>query len=307
MKDRTPKNPVASIRARLLNHSREHNDNFQRVLTRYAIERLLFRLSQTEAAARYILKGAMLFVTWPENAFRPTGDLDLLGQGNPEPASIAELFTGICQVAVPEDGIIFDPATLRVDPAREEDEYRGVVVRLRGYLGTAIAHVQIDIGFGDHVYPAPKLEAFPCLLAEMPAPRILMYPPETVVAEKFEAMVRFGEANGRIKDFYDIWVAARTFPFELPKLLEAVGGTLRRRETAFPVEIPVGLTDAYAVIAEEKGLWTGFLRRTPPTLDPPTFPALQEELRRLFGPVIAFLGVPEGAKGQWNPQRSAWS
>ena len=305
MTAKTPKNPAASVRAKLLLHAKRHGDNFQRILTRYAIERLLFRLAQTEAADRYVLKGAMLFITWPEHAFRPTGDLDLLGQGDPDPAAITELFARICQVQVPEDGMVFDPATLNVEPVREADKYQGARMNLIGELAAAKIRVQVDIGFGDHVYPPPERRTFPSLLPDLPAANILMYPPETVVAEKFEAMVRFGAANGRIKDFHDIWVTTRTFPFDLPNLVEAVGGTLRRRETAIPTEMPVGLTETFAEIAEERGLWSGFLRRNPPTLEP-HFAALQEELRRFFGPVIASLALPEGAKGRWDPDAGAW-
>ncbi|WP_206951973.1 nucleotidyl transferase AbiEii/AbiGii toxin family protein [Trinickia acidisoli] len=300
------KNPAASIRARLLAHAKQHGDDYQRILTRFAIERLLFRLSQTEATERYVLKGAMLFATWPEHVFRPTGDLDLLGHGNPDPAIITELFSRICQVEAPDDGIVFDVATLKVEPVREADKYQGVQLSLTGDLAKARIPVQVDIGFGDHVYPQPTRQNFPNLLPDLPAANILMYPPETVVAEKFEAMIRFGETNGRIKDFHDIWVTTRTFSFDLPGLLEAVSGTLRRRETSIPTEMPVGLTEAFAKIADERGLWTGFLRRNPPSLQPPPFADLQEELRRFFGPVIANLALPEGAKGRWDPDGGAW-
>jgi nucleotidyltransferase AbiEii toxin of type IV toxin-antitoxin system len=300
------KNPAASVRAKLLAHAKKHGDEYQRILTRYGIERLLFRLSQTEAVERYILKGAMLFVTWPEHAFRPTGDLDLLGQGNSDPAANAALFTRICQVEVPDDGLIFDPDTLKAEAVRGADRYQGLQLSLKGNLAGAIIHVQVDIGFGDHVYPAPTRQTFPSLLPELPAATILMYPPETVVAEKFEAMIRFGEANGRIKDLYDIWVTTRIFRFDLPTLVEAVGGTLRRRQTAFPTEMPVGLTDVFAAIAEAHGLWSGFLRRSPPTLQPSSFAALQEELRRFFGPIIASLRAPEGAQGRWDPDGGTW-
>lgn len=306
MKDKIVKDLAASIRARLHNHARAHGEDFQRVLTRYAIERLLFRLSQTEAIEGYVLKGAMLFVTWPEQVSRPTGDLDLLGHGNPDPATITELFIRICQVAAPEDGITFDAATLKVELVRDADKYQGVRLSLKGALAKAIIPVQVDIGFGDHVYPSPTRQNFPSLLAGIPAPSILMYPPETVVAEKFEAMIRFGEANGRIKDFYDIWITTRTFSFELPILVEAVSGTLRRRETALPVKMPVGLTVTFAAIADEKGLWTGFLRRNPPTLQPPAFPELLGELRRFFDPLITALATPEGARGRWDPDGGAW-
>jgi Nucleotidyl transferase AbiEii toxin, Type IV TA system len=300
------KNSAASVRARLLAHAKQHGDNYQRVLTRYAIERLLFRLSQTEAAARYVLKGAMLFVTWPEHVFRPTGDLDLLGHGDPDSTAIAELFTRICQVEVPDDGIRFDAASLKVEAVREAEKYQGVQLSLKGELAGAVIDVLVDIGFGDHVYPPPKRANFPSLLPELPQANILMYPPETVIAEKFEAMIRFGEANGRIKDFNDIWITTRTFSFDLPSLVEAVSGTLRRRETAIPTEMPVGLTETFVAIAEDRGLWSGFLRRNPPTLEPPPFAELQEELRRFFGPIIASLRTPEGAKGRWDPDGGAW-
>lgn len=301
------KNPAASVRARLLTHAREHGDNFQRVLTRYAIERLLFRLSRSADADRFVLKGAMLFATWPENAFRPTGDLDLLGKGNPSPEAIVDVFRRICVVDAPEDGIVYDTASIRVEPVREADKYQGARIRLDGRLDRAVITVQVDIGFGDHVYPEPEPQDFPTLLPHLPKPRVFMYPPETVVAEKFEAMIRFGEGNGRIKDFYDLWLTSRIFPFDLPILVEAVSGTLRRRETAFPKQIPVGLTDAFALIAAERGFWTGFLRRTPPALEPPNFTQLQEELRRFLGPVVTALAAPEGAKGRWSPDQGSWN
>lgn len=307
MTARTITNPAASIRARLLAHAKAHGDDYQRVLTRYAIERLLFRLSQTEATETYVLKGAMLFVTWPEHVFRPTGDLDLLGRGDPDPAAVTQLFDRICRIQAPDDGIVFDPTSLQVDAVREADKYQGALIRVKGELAGAIISVQVDIGFGDHVYPPPERQVFPSLLPHLPGANLLMYPPETVVAEKFEAMIRYGEANGRAKDFHDIWVTTRIFPFELASLVEAVGGTLGRRETPIPTDVPVGLTDAFAAIAETRGLWSGFLRRNPPTLKPPPFPELLAELRRFFGPVIASLGSPEAAHGQWNPDGGSWA
>lgn len=300
------KDPSASIRQRLLNHARANGDDYQRILTRYAIERLLFRISQTEAREHYILKGAMLFVTWPEHVFRPTGDLDLLSHGDPSSQAISELFVRICQVAEPADGIIFDTATLHVEPVREEEQYQGVRLNLKGRLGTAIIPVQVDIGFGDSVHPAPSRKTFPGLLSDLPAADVLMYPPETVVAEKFESMIRFGEANSRIKDFHDIWVMARTFRFDLATLTEAVGGTLLRRRTTIPNELPMALTLRFADMLSTQNLWTGFLRRSPPALSPPPFGELLEELRRFFEPVLVALALPEAAKGRWNPDRGVW-
>lgn len=306
MSRRPLKDPAASIRTRLLAHARANREDFGRVLTRYAIERLLFRLGQTDAAEHYVLKGAMLFVTWPEHVARPTGDLDLLGAGDPNPDAVRALFVRICEVDLPEDGVRFDPTTVRVEPVREAEIYQGARLSLTARLAGAAIPVLIDIGFGDHVHPPPRREAFPTLLADLPAATILMYPPETVIAEKFEAMIRFGEANGRIKDFNDIWVTTRTFRFDLAELVAAVSGTLRRRRTAIPEAMPVGLTEAFAAIQAERGLWAGFLRRTPPALEPPPFVDLQAELRGFFGPVITALAAPEGARGTWDPDGGVW-
>ena len=279
MKARAVRNPGASVRARLLAYAKQNGQEYQRVLTRYAIERLLFRLSQTEAADGFVLKGAMLLVTWPEHVLRPTGDLDLLGQGDPDPASTVELFARICQVEVLQDGIRFDPDSLNAEVVREADKYQGIQLSLAGELARAVIPVRVDIGFGDHVYPPPRRGTFPGLLPDMPQASILMYPPETVVAEKFETMIRFGEANGRVMDFHDMWITSRTFRFDLATLVEAVSGTLRRRETAIPTEMPVGLTAAFASIVEDRGLWSGFLRRSPPAFEPPPFAELHDGAR----------------------------
>ena len=234
------KNPAASIRQLLMNHAKARGDDYNRILTRYAIERLLYRLSKTEAGDRYVLKGAMLFVTWPEHVFRPTGDVDFLGQGDPSPNAIEALFSQICEVEIPQDGIAFDPASIRIEPVREEDKYQGVQLKLVGNIGKTKIPVQVDIGFGDHVYPAPTRVKFPGILPGLPEAEVLAYPAETVIAEKFEAMLRFGLTNGRVKDFFDIWVAMQTFRLEMGALVEAVNGTLTRRETAIPDELPVG-------------------------------------------------------------------
>lgn len=306
MTRRELKNPAASVRARLREYARSRAESHERVLVRYAVERLLFRLSRSETPTRFVLKGAMLFVAWPRQVFRPTGDLDFLGFGSPEPAEVKKCFEAICRIEAPEDGILFDVSTLQVSPAREAETYRGVEVRLDANLDGAIIPVLVDVGFGDHVHPAPKRAMFPCILPDLPAAAILMYPPETVVAEKFEAMIRRGERNTRLKDFYDLWVISRSFSFEMAELVEAVRGTLRRRDSNVPMQTPVGLTDVYADFVEKNGLWSGFLRRSPPSFAPPAFIELQADLRAFFGPVIANLALPEGARGEWSPGAGAW-
>lgn len=301
-----PNDPAASIRARLLNYARRQRDDFQRVLTRYAAERLLYRLSRTNAVEDFVLKGAMLLCTWPGQVFRSTGDLDLLGRGDPDPSAVAGPFTRFCRLRIAEDGIVFDPSTLMVEPLLGAHHRGALRLHLKGELARAIIAVQVDIGFGDIVCPRPSLRPFPNLLPDLPAAIILMYPPETVVAEKFEAIVRLGAANSRMKDFYDIWVATRTFSFELETLTKAIGGTLRCRATPIPRETPAGLVNTFAAIAAKSGLWSGFLRRTRPAFSPPAFEELQRNLRDFFRPVVTGLTKPEAASLRWNPDDRRW-
>lgn len=250
----------------------------------------------------------MLFVTWPEQMFRPTGDLDLLGHGPSDPEAITHLFQQICQVEYLTDGIVYDAARIRVDTVREDDEYQGVRVTLRAFIGKTEIPVQVDIGFGDHVYPSPGQREFPVMLDDLPAPTILMYPPETVIAEKLEAAIRFGETNGRIKDFYDLWVISRTFRFDLATLAEAIRGTLARRGTDIPGAVPVALALEFADSPDRQKLWAGFLRRNPPSVPPPSFATLMVDLRRFLLPVLSVAMRPDSTgTAQWNPDSGSWS
>lgn len=295
-----------SIRARLFNHAKNNGADFQHTLTRYAIERLLYRLSQAEARNRFFLKGAMLFATWPEHIFRPTGDLDLLGHGDSTPAAMIEIFTEICAIVVADDGISFLPETLYAEAAREDQGYRGITLSVIANLASARITVQVDIGFGDHVHPAPRWNPFPNLLPDLPTASLLMYPKETVVAEKFEAMVRFGEANSRIKDFYDIWVISKTFSFDLGELAEAIQGTFRRRNTDIPATIPPALLPQFAERPNVATGWSGFVRTRQPTLMPPTFDILLDELRQFFLPILSAFALPAGASRRWNRDQGIW-
>ena len=165
---RKPANIAASVRARLLNLSRERNQPFQLLLTRYVLERLLYRLSLTAHCDRFVLKGAMLMTTWFENPFRPTQDLDLLGFGNPEPEAMLGVFREVCRVVV-EDGVIFDSDALTIEHIREELEYGGLRLKTNATLDGARVRVLIDIGFGDAVEPQ---ERYLPVLLDLPAPRV---------------------------------------------------------------------------------------------------------------------------------------
>jgi predicted nucleotidyltransferase component of viral defense system len=251
---------AASIRQRLLNLARERGEDFGLVLTRYALERVMYRLSVSGHCEQFILKGAMLFALWGNDPHRPTRDLDLLGRGAIDTRRLEHIFREVLAVEVEDDGLDFHAETVRGERIREDEEYEGVRVHLEARLAAARIKVQIDVGFGDVVTPAPQEADYPVLL-DLPAPRLRTYPRETVVAEKFEAMVKLGIANSRMKDFYDLWVMARDFEFEGTLLSHAINATFERRGTALPKEVPLALTEEFSSDAGKKAQWSAFLRR----------------------------------------------
>ena len=298
---REPRNIGASVRARLLDRARAERSDFQILLTRYALERLLYRLSVSPHRDRFILKGAMLFVTWVADPFRPTRDLDLLGHGDNDAEAIAETFRAICAQAVADDGVTFDVAALTAAPIREEVEYGGVRVRTTATIAGARISIQVDIGFGDAITPAAIEIDYPALL-DAPAPHLRAYPVETVVAEKFEALVTLGVANSRLKDFYDLWVISRTFELRQAALVAAVQRTFERRGTALPSEIPVGLTDEFAEAWAAQ--WRAFLGRDRMAAAPDAFAATIADLRVFLMPLVVGLNEERvwPPSGPWSPE-----
>jgi predicted nucleotidyltransferase component of viral defense system len=251
------KNLGASVRARLLKLSKENGQSFDLVLTRFALERLLFRLSQSPHADRFVLKGAMLMMSWFDDPHRGTRDLDLLGFGDPSEDAMLATFRDILTQDV-EDGVVFDPDTLRVDRIREELDYGGLRLRAIASVGGARINLTIDIGFGDAMEPGAEVVDYPVML-DLPAPRLRAYARETVIAEKFQAMVALGRANSRMKDFYDIWILSRSFSFDGDRLAQAIAATFARRETAVPTELPDALTPAFAADEQKQRQWRAFV------------------------------------------------
>jgi len=250
------RNMGASVRARLLAIARERGQTFDLLLTRYALERLLYRLSTTPHRERFVLKGAMLMTTWFDKPFRPTRDLDFLGFGDSEPQKVLNVFREICAIAM-DDGVTFDLDALEIGQIREELEYGGLRIKTYASVGGARIRVVIDVGFGDAVEPAIAELEYPVLL-DLPAPRLRAYPPETVMAEKFEALVKLGQANTRMKDFYDMWLLAREHEFEGGALARAIAATFARRKTDIPTDRPVGITKAFASDPGKRQLWKSF-------------------------------------------------
>ena len=297
---REPRNIGASVRARLLDRARAERSDFQILLTRYALERLLYRLSVSRHRDRFILKGAMLFVTWVTDPFRPTRDLDLLGHGDNDVETIADTFRAICREPVTDDGVTFDVVGLQAAPIREEVEYGGVRVRTTATIAGARISIQVDIGFGDAITPAAVEIDYPVLL-DAPAPHLRAYPVETVVAEKYEALVTLGVANSRLKDFYDLWVISRTFELRQAALVEAVQRTFERRGTTLPSDIPVGLTDEFAEAWAAQ--WRAFLSRDRMAAAPDAFAVTIADLRVFLMPLV--FGLKEeriwSPSGPWSP------
>lgn len=260
MNERQPTNLPASIRQRLLNLSRDRGEDFNLTLTRYGIERLLYRLSQSEHADHFVLKGALLLSLWTGRLQRPTRDLDLLSYEDSSQEALTQLFRDICVVDVQADGLTFHPDSVRVTEIREDQEYGGQRVQLTATLGNARIHLQVDIGFGDAITPAPDDIEYPSLLG-LPSPRLRAYPKETVVAEKLEAMVTLGMANGRMKDFYDAWMMSRELQFDGPTLARAIEVTFRHRRSELPHTAPTAFTEEFAGTPDKGVQWNAFLSR----------------------------------------------
>lgn len=290
-----PKDMAASARARLTNRARERKENAQLLMTRYVIERLLWRLSVSPYRKLFVLKGAMLFSLWTPTPYRATGDLDLLGFGNNDPDQVAGLFREIMTIAA-DDGIVFKPDTIVAAAARAEDEYAGVRMDFLAELAGARLPIHVDIGFGDAITPGAQDIAYPSLL-DLPQPKLRAYPPQTVVAEKFQAMTALGMINTRMKDFFDLWAIANTFAFEGPVLSEAIAATFARRETPLPTEPPLALTPAFADAKQAQ--WTAFLKRTEISLAPEPFPEIQAQIATLVMPPALSIAKGEAFDVRW--------
>lgn len=278
MKEKT--HIATSIRQRLRNLARERGEDFQQLLVSYALERVLYRLGQSRHRDRFVLKGALLFRLWFDLTQRPTRDADFLGFGNAEPEEFAEVFREIAGM-VEDDGLVFDTGSVKVEDIRKEAGYPGVRVSMTATLDGARIPVQCDIGFGDAVTPAPLQQAYPTLL-DMPAPVLAVYPLETVVAEKLEAIVKLASFNSRVKDYFDLWVLMRYENLDRALLPTAIRATFARRNTTLPLTLPVGLAPSFAV--ERQAMWQAFLTRS--TLSAPPLAEVLEELRVQCWPVL---------------------
>ena len=293
-------NMAASVRARLLNRSRATGDDFQFLLQRYAGERFLYRLGMSAHRERFVLKGAMLFPLWGGTMYRATRDLDFTAYGNSALEAVRANVLDICSTPVEDDGLTFDTSAIAIESILEDHEYDGLRARFPASLGQARIHMQIDVGFGDAIHPEAIEVEYPTLL-DGSAPRIRAYPNETVVAEKLHAMQRHGEANSRLKDFYDLYVLSSQFPFNGESLTRAIQATFERRRTVIVRGLPAGLGPRFFSDSKRSALWRAYRDRNTLLGAPEDFDAVGQQARSFLVPVWTALAGETAFAGFWTP------
>lgn len=296
------KNIAHSIFQRLLKRAKANSEDFNLLLSRYGMERFLYRLSVSSYSDQFVLKGASLFLVWMRQNYRVTRDVDLLGFGSPDLQNLAEKFRNICGVDCDTDGMVYHADTLKVEEIREGQEYAGVRVTLVGLLNKARIPLQIDIGFGDAVTPGPEDIEYPTLF-EAPSPKLRAYPRCTVVAEKLEAMVHLGLANSRMKDFYDIWLLLTIFPFEGNVLRAAIKNTFNRRETSLPGGTPFAFTSDFYEDPQKLVQWNAFIKKAKPNIRVNDLSMVIGEIFRFLQPVIDSYQSESSFEKEWLPEQ----
>jgi hypothetical protein len=294
----------ASVRARLLNQARASGEEFERTLTRFAAERWLYRLGASTARSRCVLKGASLLTVWLPDPHRATRDVDVLATGDTRDSAIRELLIEVCAVQCPEDGVTFDLSDLVIDPIRVEEEYAGVRSLFWAYLCTARIRMQVDIGVGDALTANVDEIEYPAMLPHLPRANILAYPRETSVAEKFEAMVKLGRRNSRMKDFHDVYALSAAFAFDGAALRIAIKGCFDRRGTPWTEERPDALTTAFYQDDALQKRWQAYMRSGNILVAPPArFEEVGEQIIRFFGAVRDSIIAGEVFKATWTPEQ----
>lgn len=296
-------NLSASILARLLTLARQRGDDYSLLLNRFAMERLLTRVSISPHADRFLLKGALLFALWYDTPHRPTRDADLLGFGPDDKANLVATFREVAAMDL-GDGIVFDPASVKADAIREDNDYGGTRVTLLARIGSARCALQIDVGFGDAVTPGPQTATLPTLLSDFPAPTLRVYPVYTVIAEKYQAMVMLGQANSRMKDFFDLAVIARRTELDGGTLAAAIAATFARRQTALPTERPLALTEGFSGDAAKLRQWQAFLNKN--RMEAAGLSETVALLDDLLWPPTQVAAAGSQATATWRPEALRW-
>ena len=295
-------NVAASVHQRLLNRARAEGRPFNELLQYFAMERFLYRLGRSPYRDQFVLKGALMFTVWQVPVPRPTRDVDLLGRMDNAVPRVTAAVRDICEESFPEDGLRFAGETVSGERIVEAADYQGVRVRFTGFLGKARIPMQVDVGFGDPVIPDPSLIRLPTML-EFPAPELQGYSQESTIAEKLHIMVRLGEINSRMKDFFDVWLLATRGGFQGQVLGRAIQATFRQRGTAIPLA-PTAFSDAFAGDPERQVQWEAFLRRYRLSKEAGVPTTLGEAIRLIaafLGPVLEALWEGRRFEKRWPP------
>ncbi len=251
-----------SIHAKLKMKAKDKKIDVNILMIRYALERFLFRLSLSDYKEKFILKGAMLFLMWSDESFRTTKDSDFLMLERVEKESIKEIIKEICSI-VPEenDGMSYNEDSIIFQDIKKEQNYKGLRVTLKSFLGKIPIPIQLDLGTGDIITPKNIISKFPTILESSSSPIIMTYTPETVIAEKLDAMVQLDLANSRMKDFYDIWVILNQLEYDKDILTQAIIATFKRRGTKFPKDKINALTPYFYDDKNKNIQWKAFMRK----------------------------------------------
>ena len=297
------KNKAASNREKLLNIARAEKIDFDALLLRFMQERLLYRLSVSKYKARFVLKGGLLLTCYDLPFLRATRDMDFLAkQIDQRPQTMKGMFAEILRQPC-HDGVSFDLSALMAENIKKGSDYVGIRIKIKATLEQAVKILQIDIGFGDVIIPRPLTMTFPTLLDEA-APRIGVYSKESIIAEKFEAMIKLSIVNSRLKDFYDIYALSVAYPFKGSVLKAAITATFKRRKTALAAR-PIIFEPGFSQDAYRQKQWLAFLRKSKLNLKM-DFAELMSKIINFLSPVVLAINTAVEWSTQWDPEREAW-
>ena len=294
---------AASVKDRLKNHAAENGQPMQEVLTAYGLERTIYRLSASEYAERFTLKGGILLYALFDGEYaRVTRDIDLLARHiSNEVSEMRRLFEEIFSIAC-DDALTFDMNTLEVNRITEFKEYHGINVSIMAYLDRTRVPVSIDIGFDDIIYPDRVRMDFPVLLG-MEVPKVYAYPVYSIIAEKFEAIVSLGDANSRYKDFYDIHVLAGKSNLDGRELKEAVRETFAHRGTGF--DDIIAFAENFVESPIHQNRWKAFLKKKKAMIDV-EFGDAVALIRKLLGPIVDSITNESDFHASWDSKELVW-
>jgi predicted nucleotidyltransferase component of viral defense system len=300
MSNPTPSNLAHSVFQRLLNHAKQNGEDFNLLLSRYAMERFLYRLSKSAHADKFVLKGALLFRVWePEYPRRSTVDIDLLGFTENTLENLGAIAKEICETEVEKDGILFDAKTIRAERIKEDADYEGVRIRTFAFIERSRIPIQVDIGFGDALVPGAISATLPALL-DFPAPKLLCYHQLTAIAEKFQAMIKLGELNSRMKDFYDIWNIIQHEEIDGAALQKSCAATFEKRSTPFNLEAHF-FAETFSQALGKETQWTAFIRKQKvEEVAPNSFEAVVQLLQTFLRPMVEAQSSGKVFTAHWN-------